>query len=232
MSAADTARALARPGTTTVTARIARIAGMVTVNARAGAAESTVVNLLESAGLVEVHDPHGAPVSEVGDVRIVEGQVSVLADTEHAHVDRRSSNDGFVPGALSCEVLGRAVHVLRPLDRDARTKVHLEPPSEGRWIVAAQPDVLIELENLDATPIDLVLANQGVQEGLLRHGCREYRSNRALTTQQRPQLASDVERGRRTHLSCGWVDTNVQAVNVEAALHPVPLLSHRQRCSR
>jgi len=183
------------------------------------------VDLLESTGFVDVHDLHGAPVSEVGNVRIVEGQMPVLADAKHAQVDRLSLEDCFVSGAFSFQVLGRALHVLRPPDRNARTNVHLEPPSKGRWIVAAQPDVLIELEDLDATPIDSVLTNQGVEEGLLGHGCREYRSNRALNTQHFPQLASYVERGRRSHLMCGWVDTDVKVLNVKAALHPVLLLS-------
>ena len=65
---------------------------MVAVSARLGTAvdvgEVALVHLLEPARPIELDDLHVEGVVEVGDGRVVEGQMAVLADAEAAEVER------------------------------------------------------------------------------------------------------------------------------------------------
>ena len=80
------------------------------------------MHLLLPASLVELHGLHGERVVEVGDRRIVERDMPVLADAHADDVDGRVTEEGGVPRALRRHGR-RAVDEMRLADADAVEQV-------------------------------------------------------------------------------------------------------------
>ena len=66
--------------------------------------EATVVHLLAARGRVEVHNPYPARVLEISHRRIVECQMTVLADPHASDVQRGFPQQSLVAGTLGIQV--------------------------------------------------------------------------------------------------------------------------------
>ena len=84
---------------------------------RGDVGEVSFADLLAPARVVELHDLDVEGIGEVGDGRVVERQVTVLADAEAAQVERVGTKQHGVAVALGVEVGRVAVDVVERGER-------------------------------------------------------------------------------------------------------------------
>ena len=134
--------------------------------------ETPVVDLLLSAFVVEVDEFDGHEVAEVGDVRVVEGDVPVLSDPHDDDVDRPLRQNrrvateqklDAVPSIFRIEVVNRLKWKL------AETMLP-QIPRESRGGARREPDILVHMESDDLSPVDVFSGAEGLERLVLRRG--------------------------------------------------------------
>ena len=121
--------------------------------------EPALADLLAPAGLVERDDEVGLLGVEIGG-RIVEGEVAVLADADERDVDRRRTRSpADLVGDLPRLVLA-VEEVVRARCPSVANQPLEEVAAEACGMIERQADVLVEMEHLDARPVDARRGNQ------------------------------------------------------------------------
>ncbi len=121
-------------------------------------------NLLAPAGIIQADNLDGHRVGKVGHRRVVEGNVSVFADTDETHVDRSLGEEGAVAAALRLQIGGVAVHIMHSAERNAVRQPSLQPQPETRRVRGLDTGILIQMERFDRTPVDVPVQHEGVDE--------------------------------------------------------------------
>ena len=132
--------------------------------------EPALPDLLTPAGVVQRHDDVRTLRLEVG-WRVVERQMAVFADPGECHVDRRGGDEtpNFVRDALGIAFAVEEVIV----DDARRTDESIEQVfPKARRVIERQPDVFIEMKQLDLLPVDAGLIDERVEKRDLRSPCR------------------------------------------------------------
>ncbi len=140
--------------------------------------EAAVVELLATARGVEPDHLDQDRVEEVGDRRVVERQVAVLADSGADDVGRLVEEPLFVgegrperPIGLLAGDQPEAV----PLQADQAEQPFLEIPAERRPMVGPKAEVLIHVEPDHARPVDPSIGDQPGEEFVLaRRGGEDH----------------------------------------------------------
>ena len=115
--------------------------------------KTAVVDLLLAAGGVEFDDLHGARIGEVGDGRVVEGDVSVFADAETNDVDRRLREQGRIARALRIRIVRLARDAVKRRGADAVEHVFALVVAKARGMIRADAGVFVHVEKRDARPV-------------------------------------------------------------------------------
>ena len=135
--------------------------------------EAPVVYLLLTTDVVELHGLHPLRVVEVRDRRIVERDVSVLADAHHHDVSRGLLQDLRVAFALRLGFGGRAVDQVHRLERYEPEDVRLEEVAETLRRVPVESDVLVHAAGIDPVPRDVDAFHKRLEDVVLRRRSRE-----------------------------------------------------------
>ena len=163
------------------------------------AREGTVVHLLTPAGLVELDHANVGRLGEVAHGRVDEREVAVLADPENREARRLASQQARVARALGREVLRLAVEAVERGDPHVREEpVHQEAP-EGRRVLGADSDVLVEVEGRELRPVDPGRLPQLGEELVLRRRRGEDDRGSPVAPDQPADLSRDDARRGRAH---------------------------------
>lgn len=117
--------------------------------------EVTLAHLLPPARGIEHDAFRGDGSIEVGDMRIVKGEVAVFADADEREVDRRGQQPAAVTAHHFIEVRGIALDAADRARMHALHKVVLDPIAETGGVPGGNPDVFVQLEGVDPVPIDV-----------------------------------------------------------------------------
>src|SRR5665647_1927090 len=119
------------------------------------AVEMAFANLLSPAGIVEMDNLDRQGVGEVRHRRVVEANVSVLADSDKAGVDGRLGEQGAIAAALSFHIRRVTVNIVHGAQRNAVGQPRLQPPPETRRMRHRHAGVLVQVERLDGAPAEV-----------------------------------------------------------------------------
>ncbi len=170
----STALALRGPGTTTETtgaAQESRNRQRVSMGGYVGEAfEAAVVDLLIAAGGVEPDQLDENWVEEIGDGRVIESEVAVLADPRTDDIGRL----GEQPVLVGQAGLHRAVCLFAPnqpqpgtFQSDQPEEVLLKIAPKRRRMIGADSQIFVHVKGDDAGPVDLLVGHEAGQELVL-----------------------------------------------------------------
>ena len=141
-------------------------------------------------------------IVEIGDVRVVEGEMAVLADPDQGEIDAAVGEQAAVAGALDVGTAGgrrAAIEQLDPARPHARPDPALEPLPERALVPERQPDVLVEMEGDDPRPVDVARLGEGIEEFGLRRRRREDHACPLGARQDRAKAIRGMVRRGRAH---------------------------------
>ena len=122
--------------------------------------ETSVVNLLIAAHLIQRNQLNQCRIVEVCDPGIVEGDVCVLADAQENDVGRISSQKLAVTAAFFLGILCDAVDVINLAEGKLAENVVVEISTKALGTLSAEAYVLIHVEGAYTRPIDPLLCQQ------------------------------------------------------------------------
>ena len=165
------------------------------------------MDLLEPAGLVERDLLDRQRVVEVGDGRVVEGDVPVLADAHADDVDLNSLQKGGIPAA---GLVGIALgpDVVHAGEGHLAEDGGAQEVAEALRGVGREPHVFVHVEGVDAVPFDAGRGGEGRQELVLGGRGGENHVNLLLDGKQFPDAGGDVGRGGFSHVAAGVIDSD------------------------
>ena len=120
--------------------------------------EAAVVHLLHTTDLVELGELDGGGIVEIGNAGIVEGDVAVLADADQTDVN------GFLADLFGqlCDAFSSAVDKVNSLQgADLVHKALLQVLAEAGHVGDGQTNVLVQMEHLNAVPLNAGFLCQG-----------------------------------------------------------------------
>ena len=179
--------------------------------------EVAFVDLLAPAWTVELDHLHVQRVVKVGDWRIVEGQVPVLADTETTQVERMCDQERCVPVALRRRFSGPVEAVSR-LGARRFHDPFTDPPLEASLVVRTHSHVLVHVEDDGVGPGDVGgLVDQDPHELELRVARCEHGVGHAPRGNCVAQNRGGLVCGRPRQRGKVFVDVNRRAVKPQPA---------------
>lgn len=179
--------------------------------------EAAFADLLLAAGAVELNQFDGARVVEVGDGRVVEGDMAVLADAETAEVDGLCPQQFGVTRAFGERFGAVAAQVVEGAGGQALVDAFPEEAPETGGVIGANAQVLVHVEQRHARPINPGLGHQRVQKGNLRRcGC-ENRRGGGLAAKRGPQDIACGARGVGSQLVRGAANADGECIGAEGA---------------
>lgn len=128
--------------------------------------EPAFADLLTAAGFIEIDEEVGIFGIEIGG-RIVEGEVSVLADADESEING-GSEQVVGGGAEKRGGIGVAVECVVTNDGGLIDEATLKIVGEAGWVSDGQAEVLIELKEFDGLPWDRGRGDEGLEKFELR----------------------------------------------------------------
>src|ERR1035437_2402189 len=168
----------------------------------------TLAHLLLPAVWVQDDAFHHQRIFEVRDGRIVDGDVSILADPHKSQIDRTGGEQSRVARYFRVQVGGVAIEILHATRANYFFHAGSDPFPKARRMVAGNTHVLIHVKDVHALPVDALLPNQGADQGQLRVPCGNHDSRAARLRDGVMNQPGCLLRGSRSQRLLGGMDLN------------------------
>jgi len=127
-----------------------------------------------TADIVQFDDLDVGWVVEIGNWRIVEGDMAVDADPKTDEVDWRLVHQGSIAAHFRIGIRFRC-YPMHGGERQARKDMRIEPIREACGRCRIQPDILVHMEGGDAAPVDIRRAGKHSEHvRLARSGSKDH----------------------------------------------------------
>lgn len=171
--------------------------------------EATVVHLLLAAGEVELDDFDEERVGEVGDGRVVEGDVAVFPDAHADKIDGLFAEEGGIAGGDGAGVGLFGGQRMEAAEGNVAEEMVLEVVAKALRVRGGEADVVVHVKRRDARPVERKgsgLVDEGGEEFVLRRGAGEDDAGLALTGEDAVQVRGDGAGGGTTEGRAVGVD--------------------------
>ena len=153
-------------------------------------------------------------VVEIGEGRIVERQVAVLADAAGAEVGRVGAQQRLILAAGGLGVASHAGHGEELLDLDIIQQMPAQEGREAGGMAGRQVDIFVHVEDIDRLPRHAGQGAQRGQEGELRVAGGDDDVGDAARRDRGPDDLRRLVSGRRAQRLVGGVDAHRELVDL------------------
>ena len=179
------------------------------------AREVTFVHLLLTAGQVELDDLHQTLVLEVGDRRIVEGDVAILTDAEAAEVDFLCVQEGGVAFAFRNGLKAIAFEVVEGFRLEAGFDAFAHVAAEAGFVLGIDAEVFIHVEEGDLGPVHAAEADDFFEKFDLGIAGGQNGGSRAFLGDDSGEVITDFQGGISSHVRLVRVKADRQGIHSE-----------------
>jgi hypothetical protein len=179
--------------------------------------EGAFADLLLAAGFVELDQFDRVRIVEVGDGRIVEGEVSVLADTEATEIDGLGAEERSITRALGQGLVGVAGEIVKGRGAEAALYAFAEEPAEAGRVGVGDSEVFVHVKEGDAGPVDGVVGGEVLEEADLGSGGSEEDGGVVLPGEGEEELLSCGISCGAGELFGGGLDMDAEIVSVKGS---------------
>ena len=175
--------------------------------------EAAVVDLLLAAGEVEFDDFDEERVGEVGDGRVVEGDVAVFANAHADEIDGLCAEEGGVAGGDGLGVGLFGGQGMEAAEGDVAEEMLVEVVAEALRVRGGEADVVVHVKRGDSGPVEgegVGLVDEGGEEFVLGRCAGEDDTGVALAGEDAVQVGRDGAGGGTTEGRAVGVDFDGQ----------------------
>ena len=148
--------------------------------------------LLKPAAVVQGDLADGKRIVEIGFMRIVEADVTVLPEPQKRNVDGRSREECGVTRAFQFDIGGVARQIVNCTGLNAIRDVLPDPATKTERVIGANAFVFVDVEYIYRLPIDIGHGRQQADHLQLRVGRREEDAGAALLENRRTNQRAGV----------------------------------------
>ena len=131
-------------------------------------AEVALPNLLPAAGVIEADDFYRHWIGEIRFLRVIESDVTVLADSDESQIDSSFGEQRGVPAAFRRRVDRITGEVARGREWNPFGQILPDPESEACRMCSRYPRIFVKVERLNYFPVDTRFHDESVDEAQLR----------------------------------------------------------------
>ena len=167
-------------------------------------------NLLTAARVVELDDDVGGLDSEISG-RIVEGEMAIFTDANERKIDRRLHN-GIAGEADDLGGICVALQQMAIGDPGFANQPFPKVLAKARRVIHRQTDILVQMKEFDALPIDAGSCRQRLEECELRCSGRGYDASPSAKSNRRADCVRGLIgcRSRQRIVVVKYVDDHLQ----------------------
>jgi hypothetical protein len=165
--------------------------------------------LLFSRSVVHDYALDGCRIRKIGHMRIVEGDVTVLAETDKCQVERRLIQQLGVALNLGIQILCIAPHILNGSRMNFVFDTPLDPKPEAGGMGVRHADILIQVEDFDGLPRHARDFHKRVNQFQLRVAGSDNDTGPALYLRSSGYDPRGIGRGRSTERGLRRIDSNL-----------------------
>ena len=173
--------------------------------------EATVIDLLIAADLVELDGLDKLFILEISNGRVVECDMTVLADAHNDDVDLGCGEQGGVARRFLIGIGGVTLDVIDALEGHKTEDVRVKKVTEALRCGGIKTDVFVHVVRIDAIPFDSLVCNERSEHLVLRGSSGEDHGDLVFLGEQFTDLCGDI-------LSCSCAHSGARVVYVDFEL--------------